>query len=112
MPARGVVHKTRPGYREVGAWGWDDERLWSKIQKTENINDCWLWQGAMSPTGALLGAWKNGKQQMTQARRLVWMSLNNEDVSPYRVTMLCQNQYCCNEYHFELKENYKLKQHD
>jgi len=98
-------YKTQPGYVEYGPWGWDDDRLWSKIKKTDKVSDCWIWQGSMSPSGALMGAWKNnGKQQMTQARRLVWMSVNQEDVSPYRVTMQCQRQDCLNPHHFEIKE--------
>jgi hypothetical protein len=63
----------------------------------------------MSPTGAIFGSRKNGKPQMTQARRLVWMSQNNEDVTPYRVTMKCKNQQCVNPNHFELKSNNRIK---
>lgn len=100
-------YKQADGYREHGPWGWDDDRLWSKINQTPDENGCLNWQGAMSPTGALMGGWKNGRQQMTQARRFVWMSLNREDVTPYRVTMTCGNQKCCNPDHFELKENYR-----
>ena len=31
-------------------------------------------------------------------------TVNKEDVTPYRVTMQCQNQRCCNPHHFEIKE--------
>jgi len=51
-----------------------------------------------------MGAFKNEIQQMTQVRRLVYMSTTNEDVTPYRVTLTCGNQSCCNPSHFELKE--------
>lgn len=97
-------HK-KPGYREIGAWGWDDHRLWSKIDTKPDRKGCLNWNGSMSPTGALMGAWKNGIQQMTQARRLVWMSNNNKDVSEYQVTLSCSNQRCCNEEHFVLLQN-------
>lgn len=96
-------YKTRPGYREQGSWGWDADRLWSKIDKNPDENGCHNWQGSMSPSGALLGAWRDGYQQMTQARRLVWMTINNLDVTPYRVTLKCGNQSCCNPEHFEIK---------
>jgi hypothetical protein len=109
MPARGPIHKKRPGYKSMGAWGWDDHRLWSKIEVSLDINECWLWTGSMSPSGALLGAWKNEVQQMTQARRLVFMSHTKEDVTPYQVTMKCANQACCNPHHFELKKNNRNK---
>jgi len=111
MPAHGPVHRTRPGFREIGSWGWDDNRLWSKIEVSLDTEVCWPWQGSMSPSGALMGAWKEDIQQMTQARRLVYMSHYNEDVTPYRVTLKCKNQSCCNPHHFELKANNR-KTHD
>ena len=108
MPARGPQHQLRPGYKEIGSWGWNDIRLWSKIDQTPDYNGCHNWQGSMSPTGALMGAWKtDGIQQMTQARRLVWMSINKKDVTPYQVKLKCANQACCNPEHFELKKNYR-----
>lgn len=97
-------YKTQPGFRELGAWAWDDARLWSKIEVSLNKEVCWLYTGgSMSPSGALMGAWKNGVPQMTQARRLVFMSQTNEDVSPYQVKMKCGRQDCLNPNHFELK---------
>jgi hypothetical protein len=109
MPVVGPQHHKAPGYKQVGEWGWDDQRLWSKIEVSLDTEECWLWQGSMSPTGALMGAWKNKIQQMTQARRLVYMSHTNEDVKPYRVTMTCNNQQCVNPHHFELKANNRLR---
>lgn len=102
MPAKKGWHKKKPGHRQVGAWSWNDDRLWSKIEVSLDTNQCWPWQGAMSPSGALMGAFKNDAQQMTQARRLVYMSSTNEDVTPYQVTLKCANQACCNPNHFEL----------
>jgi len=110
MPAKKGWHRKKPGYKEVGSWGWDNDRLWSKIEVSLDIDECWPWQGAMSPTGALMGAFKKDpdtgefRQQMTQARRLCWMSETNEDVTPYQITMKCANQACCNFSHFEIKE--------
>jgi hypothetical protein len=104
-------YKTKPGYREVGAWAWNDELLWSKIEVSLDTEECWPWLGSMSPSGALLGAFKKDpetgeyRQQMTQARRLLWSSETNEDVGPYQVTMKCANQTCCNPSHFEIKRS-------
>jgi len=110
MAARGPQHHKKPGYKEIGAWGWNDNSLWSKIEVSLDTEACWLYTGgSMSPTGALMGAWKNGYPQMTQARRLVFMSQTNEDVTPYRVTMKCHRQDCLNPNHFELKSNNRLK---
>ena len=108
MPCKRGWYKQKPGYREVGAWAWNDELLWSKIEVSLDTEECWPWHGSMSPTGALLGAFKKDpvtgefRQQMVQARRLVWSSQTNEDVTPYRVTMKCANQSCCNPNHFKL----------
>ena len=109
MPHLGPYRHKKPGYKEIGAWAWDNDRLWSKIEVSLDPKECWLWTGSMSPTGGLLGAWKHGIQQMTQARRLVYMSQTNEDVTPYRVTLTCKNQACCNPAHFELKTNNRIK---
>lgn len=96
--------KTDPDYVEYGIWGFNKRRLLSKIRPGLTENSCTKWIGSMSPSGAIFGAWKHGQtQQMTQARRLVWMLVNDEDVSPYRVTMTCGNQKCCNPRHFEIK---------
>lgn len=102
-------YKNKPGHKAVGVWAWDNDRLWSKIEVSLDTQSCWPYSGAMSPTGALMGAWKQDSltgefhQQMTQARRLVYMSETGEDVTPYQVTMTCANQSCCNSNHFELK---------
>jgi len=102
-------HKISPRYKHIGAWSWNDEILWSKVEVTLDTKECWLWQGAMSPTAALFGARKNGKPQMTQARRLIWMSENNEDATPHRMTMTCMNHQCVNPSHFKLERNLKHK---
>ena len=110
MPAQGQWYNKQPGFKKVGVWGWSDTRLWSKIDKTPDENGCHNWSGAMSPSGALMGAWKNNYQQMSQARRLVWMSLNNEDATPYQIALSCGNQQCCNPEHFVIKKNNRPSQ--
>jgi len=109
MTNPGIKHNLKPNFKKIGDWGWDDDLLWSKIEVTMNLNECWEWQGSMSPTGALFGGYKNEHQQMSQARRFVWMSHHNKDVAPYRVTLTCHNQYCCNPNHFEIKPNNRLR---
>ena len=103
MPQTKGSYKQKPGHRTVGSWSWNDNRLWDKIEVSLDPDECWAWHGSMSPSGALMGGWKNEVQQMTQARRLVYMSQTNEDVSKYRVTMKCANQACCNPHHFIIK---------
>jgi hypothetical protein len=51
------VH-TKPGFKQIGAWGYDQDKLWSKVDTTPDLNGCHNWLGSMSPSGALMGAWK------------------------------------------------------
>jgi hypothetical protein len=112
MKSRAQNYHKKQGHREIESWSWNDLRLWSKIDTTEDEHGCHNWLASISPSGALMGAYKNGHQQMTQVRRLVWMSLNNKDVTPYQVTLTCHNQRCCNPRHFELKENNRKNLYD
>jgi hypothetical protein len=96
-------YRTQPDYVEYGAWGFHENRLKSKIVPGLTEDDCTTWLGSKSPSGALMGAYRNGLQQMTQARRLVWAMENKQDVSDYSVTLICGNQMCCNSKHFKLK---------
>jgi hypothetical protein len=105
MPQEIGSYKKKPGYKQVGAWEFDRDRLWSKIDTKPDLNGCHNANSAWSPSGALMGAWKNGHQQMTQIRRLVEMDESNEDIQEYQVTLKCGNQRCCNREHFVLKPN-------
>jgi len=96
-------YKTQPDYVEYGEWGFHTNKLKAKIVPGLTEDDCTTWLGSKSPTGALMGAYRGGLQQMTQARRLVWIMENKQDVSNYSVTLTCGNQMCCNPKHFKLK---------
>lgn len=96
-------YKTQSDYVEYGAWGFHTTRLKSKIVPGLTEDDCTTWLGSMSPSGALMGAYRGGAQQMCQSRRLVWMMENSQDVSDYSVTLTCGNQQCNNSRHFKLK---------
>lgn len=101
--------RIKPGFKTQGSWSWNDELLWSKIEVDLDTTKCWNWSGAMSPSGALMGGYKDGIRQMSQARRFVWMSENNESADPYSITLTCKNQYCCNPKHFKLAANNRAK---
>jgi hypothetical protein len=106
MPQQIGSYRNKPGYKKVGAWEFDRDRLWAKIDTKPDQNGCHNAKSAWSPSGALMGAWKNGVQQMTQIRRLVLMDVTNEDISEHRITLSCGNQRCCNyKEHFVLKPN-------
>jgi hypothetical protein len=115
MPHIGPYYHKKQGFKQVGVWGWDRDRMWSKINTVPDANGCHNAGSAMSPTGALMGAWKfpegasldQARQQMTQMRRLVWMDINNIDATPYQITLKCHNQKCCNPEHFVVKPTNK-----
>jgi len=120
MPHIGPYYHKKPGFKRIGIWGWNSELLWSKIDQQPDANGCLNWRGAMSPTGALMGAWKfpdatteeHARQQMSQARRLVWMDINNKDVSEYQVKLTCGNQKCCSAEHFIIKPSNRQPKND
>jgi hypothetical protein len=112
MPHLNPYYFKKQGFKRIGPWGFDRDRLWSKIDTEPDANGCHNWRGSMSPSGALMGAWKsrNGTmtQQMTQVRRLIMLDITNEDISEYQVKLTCGNQRCCNyKEHFILKPNNK-----
>jgi len=87
-----------------GEWWWDSESFHSKYQKGKT-NECWAWSGSHGPYGALMGAYKNTKKQMTQARRIAWMEAHQEDITENAVMMTCKNIGCVNPNHMELGPN-------
>jgi len=101
MPKR---YHLKQGHRQQGQWSWNDQRLWSKI-KIIDPEHCYIWTGSMSPGGALFGAYKQQRSQMTQARRLVWMSVNNQSADDISINTICNNPSCCNPRHFKIDKN-------
>lgn len=91
-------------HKSVGEWSWNSDILWSKIVQTEDY-DCWAWLGAVGPQTNLYGAKRNGKPQMTQARRILFRDVTGEDCNDKQITMRCNNPYCMNWHHFETKPN-------
>lgn len=94
--------QTREPYsHQVGVWAWHHDRLLSKlVQGTPD--ECWAWRGAVSPAANLFGAYKNGRAQMTQTNRLLYMALHNKDIEGWGVYMTCGSKHCSNPHHFEL----------
>lgn len=99
-----------PGYMRTithksGDWSWNSDLLWSKVIKT---NKCWTWSGAHGPYGALFGAYKNNKQQMTQVRRLIWGEIHQCDITNIAVHHTCGNRMCVNPDHMYEKTNLRI----
>ena len=90
-----------------GTWTWNDELLWSKVGEP-NSRGCRPWLGSQGPHTGLFGAARNGKPQMTQARRLLLMSQNHPDMETSSVRMRCNNDYCVNTEHMFTEPNRRL----
>ena len=92
--------ETRTITHRVGQWSWNHNKLISKLVKGQNEDDCWQWQGAVSPAANLFGAYKNGRPQMTQVNRLLAMAETGLDLEGKCVYMRCGDFHCSNPQHF------------
>ena len=99
---------TRPKRNtQYGTWTWNDDLLWSKVGEPDNIG-CKKWLGSTGPHTSLFGAMRNGKPQMTQARRLLLMSQGVPDMEESSVRMRCNNDYCVNTEHMFTEANRRI----
>ena len=89
---------------QIGNISWNDQLLWSKIDRLDD-RLCWPWLGFNHPAGGLFGVNKNGHQQMTQARRVAYMSYYRQDITLNAVRMTCNDRACCNPHHMRLEKN-------
>ena len=95
----------RQGIRKtVGAWSWNSTILWSKIVKTDDAS-CWAWLGSVGPQTNLFGGTKSGVAQITQARRLLYRDVFDEDCDDKQIKHSCGNPWCMNWQHFVVKPN-------
>ena len=81
-----------------GIWSWNQELFDAKVQKGA-ADDCWSWTGALGPFGGLFGAFKNDKNQMTQARRIAYMIATGREIETKSVRNTCGNKFCMNPAH-------------
>ena len=104
--------KRRVITHDIGEWSWNHDNLKSKIVEADSELSCYGWTGSTGPETHLFGAFKNGRTQMTQARRLYWQGEYNEDIRTKRITMTCGNTHCMNIKHMKLAPNLKLFKDD
>lgn len=99
--------ETRKLTHQVGAYEWDSKKLNDKIIRGSKTA-CWDWQGSSNEFSNLFGIYKNGKNRMIQANRVIFMEHTGEDVSDKAIRMRCHNKHCCNFFHFEVVPNPKM----
>lgn len=97
--------------KTVGEWTWNTEVLWSKIVQTD-ADSCWSWLGATGPQTNLFGARKNGKPQMTQTQRILYMDITGKDAANIQIKHQCKNAYCLNPRHFDVRPNQRRYRED
>ena len=91
-----------------GTWAWNDQLLQSKVGATINEIGCKQWLGSIGPHTGLFGAVRNGKPQMTQARRVLLMSMGLPNMEESAVRMRCNNEFCVNTDHMFLEGNRRV----
>lgn len=94
----------------VGSWAWNADNFNSKIvygEATASEPDpCDIWQGATGPYGGLFGAFKLGRGQMTQARRIAYMQATGQNIDDKSIyATKCMNPDCVKASHMTAKPN-------
>lgn len=77
----------------------DIRRFWSKVIVTENINDCWYWNGANNKR---YGLFTIGKGSSYKSNRLAYFIHYKQDPEDKLVLHSCHNSMCCNPAHLSL----------
>ena len=90
--------------KQIGEWEWNSTVLWSKIVKTD-ADSCWAWLGSVGPQTNLFGGRRKGQAQMTQARRILYRDVFNEDCDDKQIKHSCGNAFCMNWQHFVVRPN-------
>ena len=90
--------------KQIGEWEWNSTVLWSKIVKTDD-DSCWAWIGSRGPQTNLFGGRRSGQAQMTQARRILYRDVFNEDCDDKQIKHSCGNPFCMNWQHFVVQPN-------
>lgn len=72
-------------------------RFWSKVFKSQQPSECWVWMGARNHKG--YGRFSTSHQHTFQSHRIAWMLCNGPIPAGMCVCHHCDNPPCCNPAH-------------
>lgn len=82
------------------------DRFWSNVLKTDNIEDCWLWQLSSGRRGYGQVCFQvDNKDRSIRVPRLSYFLHYKVDPCPFIVLHSCDNPKCCNPHHLSLGTN-------
>jgi len=72
--------------------------FWDKVEKTDNIEDCWIWKSCRASSG--YGVFDVNHQQF-RAHRFSYILHYGNIIDSYVIRHKCNNILCCNPYHLQ-----------
>jgi hypothetical protein len=80
------------------------ERLWERVDKPQNPDDCWVWLGSFNTHGygqMMVGSRLDGTRKLATTHRLAYLLTKGEIPTTLEIDHLCKNRKCCNPNHLE-----------
>lgn len=76
------------------------DRFWSKVNRTNNPDDCWIWTASLTKKG--YGNFNLRRLKIQLAHRAAYLIANGELPNNLLVCHTCDNPPCCNPNHLFL----------
>jgi len=75
------------------------KRLWTKVSRTGNVCECWLWTGAITSAG--YGSIYAGNRRVASAHRVTYEETFGPIPAGLQIDHLCRDRRCVNPWHLE-----------